>query len=212
MLDHLARLKGLANAGERKDVVATLLKQVNLFDVRKKALGGFSGGMYALADYIGEDNLNRAIRAFRDETAFKGPPYPNATQFLTHVRAVTPPQYQYVIDDWFETITLYDNRAQSAAARSLPDGRYEVTLTVVARKRKADDLGHEDEAPLHDLIDIGVLGAEGEPLFLEKRRIDREQTSFTVVVGKRPARAGIDPYNKLIDRSPKDNTVAVTIE
>ena len=45
MLDHLARLKGLANAGERKDVVATLLKQVNLLDVRKKALGGFSGGM-----------------------------------------------------------------------------------------------------------------------------------------------------------------------
>jgi len=45
MLDHLARLKGLANGGERRDVVANLLKQVNLFDVRKKALGGFSGGM-----------------------------------------------------------------------------------------------------------------------------------------------------------------------
>jgi len=45
MLDHLARLKGITAAGERRDVVATLLKQVNLFDVRKKALGGFSGGM-----------------------------------------------------------------------------------------------------------------------------------------------------------------------
>jgi len=45
MLDHLARLKGIANAGERRDVVADLLKQVNLHDVRKKALGGFSGGM-----------------------------------------------------------------------------------------------------------------------------------------------------------------------
>jgi ABC-2 type transport system ATP-binding protein len=45
MLDHLARLKGLANGSERRDVVANLLKQVNLFDVRKKALGGFSGGM-----------------------------------------------------------------------------------------------------------------------------------------------------------------------
>jgi ABC-type multidrug transport system ATPase subunit len=45
MLDHLARLKGINNAGERRDVVATLLKQVNLHDVRKKALGGFSGGM-----------------------------------------------------------------------------------------------------------------------------------------------------------------------
>jgi len=45
MLDHLARLKGIAAAGERRDVVADLLKQVNLHDVRKKALGGFSGGM-----------------------------------------------------------------------------------------------------------------------------------------------------------------------
>src|SRR5262249_46299442 len=45
LLDHLARLKGLANRQERRDVVATLLRQTNLYDVRKKALGGFSGGM-----------------------------------------------------------------------------------------------------------------------------------------------------------------------
>jgi ABC-type multidrug transport system ATPase subunit len=45
MLDHLARLKGLSSRATRDDVVATLLKQVNLWDVRKKALGGFSGGM-----------------------------------------------------------------------------------------------------------------------------------------------------------------------
>ena len=45
LLDHLARLKGLNDAGVRRDVVATLLKQTNLYDVRKKALGGFSGGM-----------------------------------------------------------------------------------------------------------------------------------------------------------------------
>jgi ABC-type multidrug transport system ATPase subunit len=45
MLDHLARLKGLATRSTRDDVVSTLLKQVNLWDVRKKVLGGFSGGM-----------------------------------------------------------------------------------------------------------------------------------------------------------------------
>jgi hypothetical protein len=32
-----------------------------------------------------------------------------------------------------------------------------------------------------------------------------------VIVDKKPSRAGIDPYNKLIDRRPKDNTVAVEI-
>ncbi len=45
LLDHMARLKGLNNKDARRDVVATLLKQTNLYDVRKKALGGFSGGM-----------------------------------------------------------------------------------------------------------------------------------------------------------------------
>jgi len=45
LLDHLARLKGLVNRRERNETVATLLQQTNLYDVRRKALGGFSGGM-----------------------------------------------------------------------------------------------------------------------------------------------------------------------
>ena len=45
MLDHLARLKGLADKAQRNEVVAGLLHKTNLYDVRKKALGGYSGGM-----------------------------------------------------------------------------------------------------------------------------------------------------------------------
>ena len=45
LLDHLARLKGLADRKARREVVASLLRQTNLHDVRKKAHGGFSGGM-----------------------------------------------------------------------------------------------------------------------------------------------------------------------
>jgi ABC-type multidrug transport system ATPase subunit len=45
MLDHLAVLKGLAASGPRKETVEALLQQVNLWDVRKKAIAGFSGGM-----------------------------------------------------------------------------------------------------------------------------------------------------------------------
>lgn len=45
MLDHLAVMKGLSSRGERKDIVEGLLRQTNLYDVRKKKLGGFSGGM-----------------------------------------------------------------------------------------------------------------------------------------------------------------------
>jgi ABC-type multidrug transport system ATPase subunit len=45
MLDHMAVLKGVASAADRRATVETLLHQVNLWSVRKKSLSGFSGGM-----------------------------------------------------------------------------------------------------------------------------------------------------------------------
>jgi ABC-type multidrug transport system ATPase subunit len=45
LLNHFAVLKGLTNKGERKEAVEALLNQTNLWEARKRALGGFSGGM-----------------------------------------------------------------------------------------------------------------------------------------------------------------------
>lgn len=45
MLSHLALLKGMTNARERKEIVGAMLQRCNLYEVRKKALTGFSGGM-----------------------------------------------------------------------------------------------------------------------------------------------------------------------
>ncbi len=45
MLHYVARLKGIANDKERKELVKALLEQVNLYQHRNKYLGGYSGGM-----------------------------------------------------------------------------------------------------------------------------------------------------------------------
>jgi ABC-2 type transport system ATP-binding protein len=45
LLNHLAVMKGLTNAKERKEIIEALLQQTNLWDVRKKALSTYSGGM-----------------------------------------------------------------------------------------------------------------------------------------------------------------------
>ena len=45
MLDHIAQMKGVGNKSERKELVASLLEKVNLYNHRKKALGTYSGGM-----------------------------------------------------------------------------------------------------------------------------------------------------------------------
>jgi len=45
MLDHMAVLKGVTRSGERRETVDALLNQVNLWNVRRKSIAGFSGGM-----------------------------------------------------------------------------------------------------------------------------------------------------------------------
>jgi len=45
ILDHFAVLKGVVQSGERRELVQALLQQVNLYEDRKKSVGGFSGGM-----------------------------------------------------------------------------------------------------------------------------------------------------------------------
>jgi ABC-type multidrug transport system ATPase subunit len=45
LLDHLAVLKGVTGRAERRETVESLLQQVNLWEVRKRAIAGFSGGM-----------------------------------------------------------------------------------------------------------------------------------------------------------------------
>ena len=165
--------------------------------------------MYALQDYIGEDNVNKGLAGFIQAYAFKGPPYPLSVDLIRYLKMYTPAEYQYLYDDLFENITLYDNRARSASYAAQGDGKYQVNLDVEARKVRADGKGQEHAVPINDWIDIGVLDAQGNYLYLQKRKIEQERTELTLIVDKLPAKAGIDPLNKLIDRNPDDNVVKV---
>lgn len=172
----------------------------------------FKGGlvMYALQDYIGEAAVSRALSNFIKAYAFKGPPYSTSLDLIEYLKKETPPEFMYLYDDLFENITLYENRAVSAYYIARPDGKYDVHLTTESRKYRADGRGQEHEVPVHDLFDVGVLDADGHYLYLQKQHVDRTNMDFAVTVAKLPAKAGIDPLNKMIDRNPDDNIVKVT--
>lgn len=80
---------------------------------------------------------------------------------------------------------------------------------IEARKYHADGRGQERAVPLHDLVDIGVLDDDGHFLYLQRQKIEQEKGEFDLTVDKRPAKAGIDPLIKLIDRNPEDNVIPV---
>jgi ABC-2 type transport system permease protein len=149
------------------------------------------------------------LRKLLAQYAGHGAPYPTASALIAGLRAVTPPDKAYLVDDLFESIVLYENRAESASARQRPDGKYEVTIQASAGKVRAGELGDEKPAPLRDYIEFGVDDRNGNPLVRERRLVDRPRQTVSLVVGVRPGRAGIDPDNKLIDRKPTDNMVSV---
>ncbi len=165
--------------------------------------------MYALQDAIGEERVNRALRKFIEARAFSRPPYPTATELVRYLRAEALPEQQSLITDLFERITLYDLEARHASVTRRADGKYAVKLTVAAKKLRAGATGEEKEVPIDDRADVVVLDENDVPLFSEKRRLTKAVETFELIVGQKPARAGVDPFCKLIDRNPKDNVTSL---
>jgi hypothetical protein len=183
--------------------------------------------LYTLADYIGEDRLNLALHNFLmqyryanannqvDDPGNSRPsdgPYPDTRMLVDAIRAQTPAELQYLVDDGFNRIVLYDNKVVSATAQKTPEGKYKVTLEVQARKVQADGNGAETPMLLADYIEIGVFSGkkdEEKPLYLKKEKLTEEHKTFVIIVDQQPTLAGIDPYNKLIDRNADDNMIDV---
>lgn len=202
-------LRGRANESKKENVFINCNRSYQWYQKGSIIL-------YALQDYLGEEKLNGAIRAFRDSFGLKEtPPYPGSYHLYEFIQKVVPDSLQYYLDDTWHKITLYENRVLSVQSEKLAGDQYRVTLKVKARKMYADEKGNEAEAPnTNDYIDIGVFAADKvddsgkkwtQPLYLKKHKLTNGDHTITVTVQGKPVRAGIDPYNKLIDRVPEDN-------
>lgn len=177
--------------------------------------------MYLLRDRIGEAKVNAALRRLLAQYAFKGAPYPRSQDLVDALRAEagSDPVAQQLITDLFEKITIYDLSTKTAAVKKRADGRYDVTLTVEAKKAYADGRGQETPAPIPagEVFDVGVFDAEpGKPGFGAKNVLAFRRTplrsgpqTITLTVDKPPRFAGVDPYNKQIDRNSDDNAIRV---
>ena len=173
--------------------------------------------MYRLQDELGEAAVNAALRHLLKDYAFKGAPYPSSKDFLRYLRAEARPDQQQLITDLFEKITLYDLRAVHASSKKRPDGRYDVALEVTGKKLYATGQGKESEAPMDEAFDVGLFTREpGKPDFaakdvilLKHLKVRSGKQMFRFVVDRAPRFAGVDPYNKAIDRNSDDNVTAV---
>ena len=165
--------------------------------------------MYFLKEEVGEDTVDRALRRLLADYAFKPAPYPSSKDFVRYLREEAGPAHDQLITDLFERITLYDIKTGKCAATPRPDGKFDVTIEVEARKYYADGRGQETEAPLAEDFDIGLFdiepgraGFDDQAIVLTTRRpIVSGKQVLSLVADRAPKFAGVDPYNERITRN-----------
>lgn len=201
-------------------------KKENLFINTNRSYQWYQKGsliLYGLRDLIGAEAIDSALYNFNAEFGLKlTPPFPGSADLYRHLDAHTPDSLKYYLDDTWNKITLYDNKVEEVTATKISDGEYDVTLKLKSQKLYADSAGQESDAKYEgDYIDIGIFAADDQdengkdrvnPLYVQKYKISPGETTLTIRVKGEPSKAGIDPYNKLIDRIPDDNTTSVEVK
>lgn len=201
---------------------AEVLEEQPLYRVENQPYLHYRKGsviMYALQDYVGEEVVNRTLARLIELRAFKSAPYATTLDFLRLLREEAGPEYEEVISDFFKKIILFDLKVTDATAVKTDGNQWEVTLDLEAHKFQANGKGEQAEIPLDYQIDVGVFSKNldeaiegtGHVLYMQKHRVNKNTLQIKLVVDQEPKYAGVDPYNKLIDRISDDNLKRVTI-
>ena len=176
--------------------------------------------MYDLQDVIGEDKVNTGLRSFLEEFKYNEKGYYATSEDLYKaLYKVTPDSLKYKVNDGFKEIVLYENRVIDANTKELKTGKWETTFTVNSKKIYYDDAGREREIDKKkNLVDIGLFGEDvvndeqvtiKDPFYFELKWLEPGDNKFTIITDEKPLKAGIDPYNKLIDRNSDDNLKSI---
>ncbi len=171
--------------------------------------------IYAVRESVGEDRVTGAVQRLYAQHNSAAAPLPTTRDLYRELKATTPHSLQPLLADLYERNTYWNLEAKRATAEPAGQGQWRVTLDVVARKVTVDFRGTETEVPMNDLVEVGVYGdggsaTRGVQLYRSMHRIKHGAQQITVLVNAKPARAGIDPRNLLIETEPGDNMTAVT--
>ena len=202
-----------------KDVIRENRKkeQITYFEMRAKShdeqpltharlqqdyLNYVKGGLAitTLSEYIGEEQLNNALAGFEKAHRHKGPPYPTSLEFVDTLRSATPDSLRYLIQDLFETITLYDIKLLDVISND-----NSIQMHISCKKYRTDAIGTiTEEPPLADYVRIGTYKDGKEEIHLLK--VNSPENKLTLNLDYQPDKVVIDPDILLLDINRDDNT------
>ncbi|MFK7811914.1 MAG: ABC transporter permease/M1 family aminopeptidase [Maribacter sp.] len=191
-------LKGRRNEVEKEPPLSLASEQQYIF------YGKGAMAFNAMRHYLGQQKLNLILKNFLEGYKLQeGPPYPTSLELVERMKDQTPDSLQYVIKDFFETVTFYDNKIEKAKVEQMANGKYRLEIDLFTRKYK--DAMLEDTLALSDYVEIGVFNADNTLIKLESVKIIKERNRLVIMIDEDPTKLIIDPNFILIDKNIDDN-------
>jgi len=173
--------------------------------------------LYAISQYLGRERVNGALRQLLAKHGPGTQPRPTSLDLYHELQAAAPDSLHPLLHDLFEANTFWELAAETAAAKQLPGGNWQLQLTVQASKLEVDSAGNETKRPMQNWVEIGVFGpaqAEeevGKPIYRQKHFLQTGKQTLLLTLPSKPATVGIDPRNLLIDWNLVDNVKNVKL-
>jgi ABC-2 type transport system permease protein len=170
--------------------------------------------MLALVDLIGEETVNQVLRTITDRQREDNAYSVNTLILLDELYKVTPNQYHLLIDDWFKKVITYDLSIEEAEYQKLESGKYEVILTVNAKRFQTQENGASEQIAINEPITIGLFTVSPENIrdeksivYLAPHQINQAQIQVKIIVDQLPTHVSINPFGTRSDENLFDNTI-----
>ncbi|MNL44204.1 hypothetical protein D3C87_1667630 [compost metagenome] len=135
---------------------------------------------------------------------------------LKELYAVTPSEYNYLINEWFNKIVLYDLKIHTATCRKLANGKFETTARVGTKK--IIDNGDGKIVPLSFKEPLKLLVTEensnewSKSIYVNTLAFTGDDTVIKIITDKKPGSIIIDPYITRIEQDKTDNELEITMK
>lgn len=167
---------------------------------------------YTLSEYIGEANLDTALKAYFNKVKNQGPPYTTSLELVSYLKKATPDSLQYLVKDMFETVTFYENSLQNVQKTKLADGKYQLEIEAEIKKYRQGGLGQKTYLDdFKDYIEIGLYGKgdQTQSFYCKQWKLSNGTNKITIVTDQEPAAVELDPHARLMDAAGFKNKMVL---
>jgi len=179
---------------------------LNHAEIGQEYLNYVKGGLAltTLSEYVGEEKFNMALARFEKGFRYREPPFASSLNFIDTLRTVVPDSLSYLVEDLFETITIYDNQVLSA---QLSNGL--LTVEVDIRKYRSDGTGKRTEVlDFEDYIRLALVDRDGNEK-VSMLKVGSGLGEFRFEIDEDITMVRLDPDGLLLDPDRGDNEVKI---